>query len=70
MLACYASQQLVLESLSSHLERLRISPNYDFTQPPHAGKLWYECLGWPTTGARWREAAARAAAQLGLNVCV
>jgi N-acetylglucosamine malate deacetylase 2 len=70
MLACYASQQLLLESLSSYLERLRIAPNYDFTQPPHPGKLWFECLGWPTTGARWRESAARAAAQLGLNVCV
>jgi N-acetylglucosamine malate deacetylase 2 len=70
MLACYASQRSVLASLSSPLERLRISPHYDFTQPPHAGKLWYESLGWPTTGARWRESAARVAAQLGLNVCV
>jgi LmbE family N-acetylglucosaminyl deacetylase len=69
MLDCYNSQRLVLQSLRSYVERLRIGPAYDFTQPPHAGKLWYECLQWPMTGGRWRQLAARAAAQLRLDVC-
>jgi hypothetical protein len=37
---------------------LRAAPSYDFSQPPHAGQLWYECLGWRMTGTKWRELAA------------
>ena len=70
MLACYDSQRMILEGLGSHVERLRIAPTYDFTQPPHEGKLWYECLQWPITGARWRQFAAPAAVQLRRDVCV
>jgi LmbE family N-acetylglucosaminyl deacetylase len=65
MLACYRSQRLVLQRFGAERERFRLSPPYDFTRPPHAGKLWYECLGWPMTGARWRELAAHAAEWLG-----
>jgi N-acetylglucosamine malate deacetylase 2 len=70
MLACYDSQRIVLENLHSNVERLRIAPNYDFTRPPHPGKLWYECLGWPISGAYWRRLAAGTVAQLSLDVCV
>lgn len=60
MLNCYASQREVLSGLPLEPERLRVAPRYDFAQPPHNGNLWYECLKWPITGARWREAAAQA----------
>lgn len=58
MLACYASQEAVLRDFPLQPERLRPAPAYDFTRPPHAGPLWYECLGWPLTGEQWRENAA------------
>lgn len=56
----YQSQRLVLENFPINSERLRIAPVYDFSQPPHQGKLWYECMGWTITGALWRELAAAA----------
>jgi LmbE family N-acetylglucosaminyl deacetylase len=60
MLEAYASQRLVLESFGTDRERFRTAPEYDFSQPPHEGKLWYECMGWPMTGAQWRELAMAA----------
>jgi hypothetical protein len=57
MMESYVSQRLVLENFSIDCEPLRLAPDYDFSQPPHPGKLWYECMGWPMTGARWRELA-------------
>jgi LmbE family N-acetylglucosaminyl deacetylase len=60
MLAEYGSQRLVLENFSVERERIRLAPEYDFSQPPHAGKLWYEVMGWPLEGARWRELALSA----------
>lgn len=63
MMDDYASQRLVLENFPIVTERLRIAPAYDFSLPPHQGKLWYECMGWPMTGARWRELASPACEQ-------
>jgi len=59
----HQSQRLVLENFAIANERLRAAPVYDFSQPPHEGKLWYECMGWPMTGARWRELATCAIQQ-------
>lgn len=53
----YASQRLVLENFTIDCERLRLAPEYNFSNPPHSGKLWYECMGWPMTGERWRDVA-------------
>jgi N-acetylglucosamine malate deacetylase 2 len=64
MLACYATQQEVLRGFPMEPERLRPAPQYDFSQPPHTGALWYECLGWPMTGERWRASAATLLARL------
>lgn len=60
MFAEYRSQKKVLQSFSVDHERLRMAPAYDFSKPPHKGKLWYECLGWEMAGARWRSLAAAA----------
>jgi LmbE family N-acetylglucosaminyl deacetylase len=60
MLNCYRSQAEVLAAVPLELERFRLAPAYDFTGPPHGGQLWYEMLGWPMTGARWRAVAAAA----------
>jgi|SRR5215472_6488839 len=56
----YPSQQAVLKSFGMDCEQFRVAPAYDFHQPPHEGKLWYECLGWPMSGERWRALAAAA----------
>ena len=58
----YKSQKLVLENFPIASERLRVAPVYDFSQPPHEGKLWYECMRWQMTGTRWRELAGQALA--------
>jgi LmbE family N-acetylglucosaminyl deacetylase len=65
----YASQRLVLGSFSIDRERLRIAPDYDFSKPPHLGKLWYECMAWQLTGERWRELAAQAVANFAEHAC-
>jgi LmbE family N-acetylglucosaminyl deacetylase len=58
MLGCYVSQWHVLSEFPLEPECLRRAPEYDFTKPPHAGPLWYECLGWPLRGDDWRELAS------------
>ena len=61
----YRSQLEVLQSFGIDRERFRLAPAYDFRKPAHAGRLWYECLGWAMTGERWRAlAAARAEREL------
>lgn len=69
MMDSYASQALVLESFSIDRELLRIAPDYDFAQPPHQGKLWYECMGWQMAGARWRALAIVALAEFQEHSC-
>jgi len=69
MLACYVSQSHVLSAIPLEPERLRRAPVYDFTQPCHPGALWYEVLGWPLTGWRWRQLAGQALAQYGELAC-
>lgn len=64
MIDSFRSQRRVLQSFTVGTELLRIAPRYDFEQPPHAGKLWYECLGWQMTGNQWRSLAAEAITKL------
>jgi LmbE family N-acetylglucosaminyl deacetylase len=63
MMDAYTSQRQVLGNFPVLSERLRSAPKYDFSHAPHEGKLWYECMQWPTTGERWRELASTAFAQ-------
>jgi LmbE family N-acetylglucosaminyl deacetylase len=69
MVKAYVSQSLVLQNFPTDRELLRLAPAYDFTRAPHDGKLWYECMGWPMTGARWRELAATAVTQMQEHSC-
>lgn len=55
---CFRSQQHVLKYFPIQEEKFRPAPRYDFTRPPHAGRLHYEQLGWDWTGERWRSLAA------------
>jgi LmbE family N-acetylglucosaminyl deacetylase len=53
----HVSQRAVLAGFTVDRERFRPAPEYDFTKAPHEGRLWYECMEWPMTGAQWRRRA-------------
>jgi LmbE family N-acetylglucosaminyl deacetylase len=60
LLECFATQQRTLSAFSLETEGFRPSPQYDFTQPPHSGTLYYEQFDWGMTGDRWRALACQA----------
>jgi LmbE family N-acetylglucosaminyl deacetylase len=60
LLACFRSQERTLAGFPAEIERFRIAPAYDFTRPPHVGRLFYEQFDWGMTGPRWRDLAAAA----------
>ena len=65
LLACFQTQQMTLRSFQVDRERFRRAPAYDFTEPPHAGTLFYELFDWGMRGDRWRDLAGAALLQLG-----
>jgi LmbE family N-acetylglucosaminyl deacetylase len=67
MFECFASQRHMLDSFPIALERTRLAPAYDFTIPPHEGRLFYEDQDWGWDGASWRHQARRALEELHLN---
>lgn len=69
MLGSYVSQWHILSEFPLEPERIRVAPRYDFTQPPHAGPLWYEYLDWPLSGVQWREAAGKVLEAYGHMPC-
>jgi N-acetylglucosamine malate deacetylase 2 len=60
--SCFTTQAQVLEYFPIVEECFRIAPRYDFTRPPHSGRLFYENFDWGMTSdafcARAREALA------------
>lgn len=68
MFETYRSQSKVLQAFPVGVERFRPAPSYDFTKPPHPGKLYYENFEWGITGTEWRSLAAAALHQLDLTL--
>jgi LmbE family N-acetylglucosaminyl deacetylase len=67
MLDCFGSQAMTLMSFRPvGVERFRLAPEYDFSQPPHPGPLLYEQRDYPITGAAWRAQAVQALRALDL----
>jgi LmbE family N-acetylglucosaminyl deacetylase len=60
MFECFATQREVLRWFPIEVERFRRAPDYDFTRPPHAGKLHYEYFDWGTTRDQWLSLARAA----------
>jgi LmbE family N-acetylglucosaminyl deacetylase len=60
LIACHASQRETISRFPVDVERFRVAPRYDFAQPPHPGKLFYELFDWGMTGDRFRALAADA----------
>lgn len=58
-LDCFATQVETLRPFRVEEERYRFAPDYDFTQPPHPGRLFYENFSWGMTGAQFCDLAAR-----------
>lgn len=52
MLAAYTSQPDACDFVNSPVETYRPQPAYDFSRPPHGGKLNYEAWCWPMSGAQ------------------
>lgn len=69
MFDAYASQHLVLSAFDTRQEQWRKAPEYDFSQPPHMGRLWYECMGWPMTGKNWCVLAAETITAIQERAC-
>lgn len=67
LLDCYQTQRDMLRNFRVDVECFRTAPRYDFTQPPHSGKLFYEQFPWGMTGDRWRLLARAALRDLGLS---
>jgi N-acetylglucosamine malate deacetylase 2 len=65
MFACYATQRQVLASFPADVECFRVAPAYDFTAPPHEGRLFYEWFDWGIDGAAWRRLAMGALTERG-----
>jgi N-acetylglucosamine malate deacetylase 2 len=58
MLAAYASQGDIISAFDASIERLRPLYGYDFTLPPHTGKLNYELWEWEMSGEQVSRAFA------------
>jgi LmbE family N-acetylglucosaminyl deacetylase len=64
LFACFKTQANVLHAFQADHESFRLAPTYDFTKPPHCGRLYYENFNWGMTGPRWRHLAQIATAHL------
>lgn len=59
MLACFRSQQRTLGAFRRcDAEWLRVAPDYDFTEPPNAGRVWYDRFPWGVRSDEWRAIVA------------
>jgi LmbE family N-acetylglucosaminyl deacetylase len=57
LLSFFTSQQYLLKNYDSHVESYRIAPVYDFSKPPHEGKIHYDNFDWGIKNEEWREIA-------------
>lgn len=67
MFDCFATQKNVLQNFPTHIECFRKAPEYDFLNPPHEGKLYYEYYDWGMRGQLWRSLAEEALNRLFLS---
>lgn len=65
MIQSFTTQQKTLQPfMRPEVERFRVAPEYDFTRPPHEGKLWYENFNWGSDGATWRKMASQTLSEI------
>lgn len=67
MLRTFRTQARTLTPfLSPQWEIFRSAPRYDFSRPPHQGRLFYEHFNWGLDGETWRKLAAQTQARVGI----
>jgi LmbE family N-acetylglucosaminyl deacetylase len=67
MFGCFETQRHVLERFPIDRERFRPAPWYEFSLPPHPGRLFYQDKNWGVIETEWRRLAASAEEDLGLG---
>src|SRR5262249_52218869 len=60
MLDCFASQRETLKWFRIDEECIRRAPAYNFTNPAHRGRLFYESFDWGVNSLEWLRLARRA----------
>ena len=68
LVACFVTQRETLKGFHDETERYRIAPMYDFTRPPHAGKVLYDSYPWGMMSDTFYAFAAQAEAELDLEM--
>jgi LmbE family N-acetylglucosaminyl deacetylase len=66
ILASYVTQAETLQYFPIAIERFRPAPSYDFTRPPHDGRLFYENYNWGMSSGSFCKLARDAMRELGL----
>jgi len=64
MFACLETQRASLAVSPFGPEKFRQPLPYDFTTPPHSGKLYYENFNWAPRSDEWQTLASKALADL------
>jgi LmbE family N-acetylglucosaminyl deacetylase len=64
--ACFKTQTKTLQYFPIAVERFRPAPAYDFTHPPHEGRLFYENYDWGMTSGSFCKLASEAIRELRL----
>jgi len=67
MLSCYRTQKGALKNFPIGVERFRKAPVYDFSSPPHEGRLFYQHFDWGLPGRMWPSLAVKAMRELGIG---
>jgi LmbE family N-acetylglucosaminyl deacetylase len=67
MIGCFHTQRKVLAAFPTSVECFRPAPAYDFSSPPHSGRLYYENFDWGMDGKRWRQLASGALKEFGIT---
>ena len=65
MLDCFTTQREALQWFRIDHECFRRAPTYDFSKPPHAGRLFYESFDWGCGAIDWQRQARRAEERIG-----
>lgn len=67
MIAAHRTQRETLAPFQTTMELFRAAPAHDFTEPSNDGRLHYERHDWGLIGQQWRDLAAAALRELGLE---
>lgn len=70
MIDCFVSQKEMLSIFNIEKEVFRIAPVYDFSRPPHSGKLLYEIMDWGLNSSKWRAVVEQVSQEIDRNFCM